>query len=71
MIECDKQHYGDFDDMHLYGAYISKGLWSKRTNIDSIQDMTMGFEDTLQMPLQPLSDHLESSTYESRLKNKF
>jgi len=63
MIECD-QHYAEFDDMHLYSAYIAKGLWSKRTMIDSIQDMTMGFEDTLQMPLQPLSDHLESSTYE-------
>ena len=66
MIECD-QHYAEFDDMHLYSAYIAKGLWSKRTMIDSIQDMTMGFEDTLQMPLQPLSDHLESSTYESKL----
>ena len=40
------------------------GLWPKRKNIDTIQDMTLGFEDTLQLPLQPLSDHLESSTYE-------
>ena len=64
MIESDYQNYQDFDNLGLYGAYISKGLWSKRENIDTIQDMTIGFEDTLQMPLQPLSDHLESSTYE-------
>ena len=64
MIESDYQNYQDFDNLGLYGAYISKGLWSKRENIDTIQDMTVGFEDTLQMPLQPLSDHLESSTYE-------
>jgi len=64
MIESDYQNYQDFDNLGLYGAYISKGLWSRRQNIDTIQDMTVGFEDTLQMPLQPLSDHLESSTYE-------
>ena len=45
-------------------AYITKGLWTKRKDIDSIAQMTTGFEDTLQMPLQPLMDHLESCTYE-------
>ena len=75
IIETDE---GDayFEDLHYYAAYFQKGLWSKRKNIDSIQDMTVGYEDTLQFPLQPLSDHLESSTYEgvkvteSRLKIK-
>ena len=67
IIETD-QDATTFDDLHLYSAYFSQGLWAKRKNIDTIQDMTLGFEDTLQLPLQPLSDHLESSTYEG-LKN--
>ena len=43
---------------------MSDGLWKKRPEIDSIAEYTRGFEDTLHAPLQPLMDHLESSTYE-------
>ena len=32
--------------------------------MDSIEQYAFGFEDTLQAPLQPLMDNLESSTYE-------
>jgi protein arginine N-methyltransferase 5 len=50
--------------LHYYIAYLQTGLWSKRKQIDTIQEFIFGFEDTLQAPLQPLMDNLESSTYE-------
>lgn len=50
--------------MHYYVAYLTTGLWSKRKEVDTIEEYTLGFEDTLQAPLQPLMDNLESSTYE-------
>ena len=62
-LQVDEEDHGD-EEFHFYAAYITKGLWPKRKDIDSIAQMTAGFEDTLQMPLQPLMDHLESCTYE-------
>ena len=33
-----------FEELHYYSAYLTKGLWPKRKNIDSIQNMTTGYE---------------------------
>ena len=62
-VQVEEEDHAD-EEFHFYAAYITKGLWTKRKDIDSIAQMTTGFEDTLQMPLQPLMDHLESCTYE-------
>ena len=62
-VQVEEEDHND-EEFHFYAAYITKGLWTKRKDIDSIAQMTTGFEDTLQMPLQPLMDHLESCTYE-------
>jgi len=58
------QDVEESEDLHYHVHYLSTGLWSKRKQIDTIQDFVFGFEDTLQAPLQPLMDNLESSTYE-------
>ena len=52
------------EDLHYYVSYLATGLWSKRKEVDSIEEFTFGFEDTLQAPLQPLMDNLGASTYE-------
>jgi len=60
IIEAEEEN----EDLHYYVAYLTTGLWNKRKEVDSIEQYAFGFEDTLQAPLQPLMDNLESSTYE-------
>lgn len=47
---------------HLWASVNEE--WQARPSPDSITRFAEGYEDHLQTPLQPLSEHLESSTYE-------
>ena len=49
--------------MTHYYQYLNH-LFERRKNLDSIDDFSVGYENFLQVPLQPLADHLESQTYE-------
>ncbi|XP_075247356.1 protein arginine N-methyltransferase 5-like [Convolutriloba macropyga] len=46
-----------------YYQYLNH-LYGKREPFDSIEDFAFGYENYLQVPLQPLADNLESQTYE-------
>lgn len=50
-------------DLKLYSQYL--GYLCTKTNLtDATAQYARGFEDVLQLPLQPLMDNLESHTYE-------
>jgi len=50
-------------DMKLYQQYLEH-LYQQVPVGDPLQQFARGYEDYLQCPLQPLSDNLESQTYE-------
>ena len=50
-------------DMKLYQQYLEH-LYQQVPIGDPLQQFARGYEDYLQCPLQPLSDNLESQTYE-------
>uniref|UniRef100_A0A6P7GRP9 Protein arginine N-methyltransferase n=1 Tax=Diabrotica virgifera virgifera TaxID=50390 RepID=A0A6P7GRP9_DIAVI len=50
-------------DLSLYNRYISF-LGKKLYVYDTVTDFVDGFEDFLQNPLQPLTEHLETTIYE-------
>jgi len=50
-------------DISFYQQYLSY-VYQQSENNDPLRNFARGFEDFLQIPLQPLMDNLESSTYE-------
>jgi len=50
-------------DISFYQQYLNF-LYQQSENNDPLCNFARGFEDFLQIPLQPLMDNLESSTYE-------
>jgi len=50
-------------DISFYQQYLSY-VYQQSENNDPLCNFARGFEDFLQIPLQPLMDNLESSTYE-------
>lgn len=49
--------------IHSYQQYLDH-LWQSQPPRDPIAQFSKGYEDYLQIPLQPLMDNLESQTYE-------
>ncbi|OQR67362.1 protein arginine N-methyltransferase 5-like [Tropilaelaps mercedesae] len=48
----------------LYADYLNH-MFARREHVGPLQEQfTFGYQDQLQIPLQPLADHLESVTYE-------
>ncbi|XP_022667185.1 protein arginine N-methyltransferase 5-like isoform X2 [Varroa jacobsoni] len=48
----------------LYADYLNH-MFARREHVGPLQEQfTLGYQDQLQIPLQPLADHLESITYE-------
>ncbi|XP_042904254.1 protein arginine N-methyltransferase 5 isoform X2 [Parasteatoda tepidariorum] len=50
-------------DMRFYQSYLDH-LWTNQEPVDALSNFAKGYEDYLQIPLQPLMDNLESCTYE-------
>ncbi|UYV74344.1 PRMT5 [Cordylochernes scorpioides] len=55
---CDRHN-----NLRYYQQYMEH-LWNSQPPDDPLTRFARGFEDFLQVPLQPLMDNLESSTYE-------
>ncbi|XP_076325185.1 protein arginine N-methyltransferase 5 isoform X2 [Tachypleus tridentatus] len=51
------------ESIRYYQQYMDH-LWMSRPNDDTLAQFARGYEDYLQVPLQPLMDNLESCTYE-------
>ena len=46
-----------------YTQYLQH-LWNSKEQESQVREFARGYEDSLQCPLQPLQDNLESQTYE-------
>jgi protein arginine N-methyltransferase 5 len=57
-------HLSNAQEMCNYANYF-KFLKESEPAISLAAKITMGYEDYLQIPLQPLMDHLQSATYEA------
>uniref|UniRef100_A0A914V938 Protein arginine N-methyltransferase n=1 Tax=Plectus sambesii TaxID=2011161 RepID=A0A914V938_9BILA len=66
IISCSSAASFDADVLGLYVPPVAR-LFAERVGVDSDEQsnsVISGFDDALQVPLQPLSDNLDSHTYE-------